>query len=88
MSTSTTFQIHYFASASTYTGKQTERLPAPLPLPQLFDTLESMYPGIKEKVLTSCGVSLGDEYVDVEADIQVVIHPGDEVAVIPPVSSG
>ncbi|KAI3029247.1 hypothetical protein CBS147347_3328 [Aspergillus niger] len=55
MSTSTTFQIHYFASASTYTGKQTERLPAPLPLPQLFDTLESMYPGIKEKVLTSCG---------------------------------
>ncbi|CAK41042.1 hypothetical protein ASPNIDRAFT_50306 [Aspergillus niger ATCC 1015] len=88
MSTSTTFQIHYFASASTYTGKQTERLPAPLPLPQLFDTLESMYPGIKEKVLTSCGVSLGDEYVDVEADIQVMIHPGDEVAVIPPVSSG
>ncbi|GLA27927.1 hypothetical protein AnigIFM63604_006284 [Aspergillus niger] len=88
MSTSTTFQIHYFASASTYTGKQTERLPAPLPLPQLFDTLESMYPGIKEKVLTSCGVSLGDEYVDVEADNQVVIHPGDEVAVIPPVSSG
>ncbi|RDH35789.1 Molybdopterin synthase sulfur carrier subunit [Aspergillus welwitschiae] len=88
MSTSTTFQIHYFASASTYTGKQTERLPAPLPLPQLFDTLESMYPGIKEKVLTSCGVSLGDEYVDVEADIQVVIQPGDEVAVIPPVSSG
>ncbi|GKZ80851.1 hypothetical protein AnigIFM56816_005360 [Aspergillus niger] len=88
MSTSTTFQIHYFASASTYTGKQTERLPAPLPLPQLFDTLESMYPGIKEKVLTSCGVSLGDEYVDVEADNQVVIQPGDEVAVIPPVSSG
>ncbi|KAI2819837.1 hypothetical protein CBS63078_10911 [Aspergillus niger] len=58
MSTSTTFQIHYFASASTYTGKQTERLPAPLPLPQLFDTLESMYPGIKEKVLTSCGLRL------------------------------
>ncbi|PWY62718.1 molybdopterin synthase sulfur carrier subunit [Aspergillus eucalypticola CBS 122712] len=85
----TTFQIHYFASASTYTGKQTERLPAPLPLPRLFDTLESMYPGIKEKVLSSCGVSLGDEYVDVEADGEVVvIKPGDEVAVIPPVSSG
>ena len=87
----TTFQIHYFASASTYTGKQTERLPAPLPLPRLFDTLESMYPGIKEKVLSSCGVSLGDEYVDVDGEGDgevVVIKPGDEVAVIPPVSSG
>ncbi|OJJ66527.1 hypothetical protein ASPBRDRAFT_48823 [Aspergillus brasiliensis CBS 101740] len=94
MSTTTTatgtFQIHYFASASSYTGKQTERLSAPLPLSQLFDTLESMYPGIREKVLTSCGVSLGDEYVDVEGggDDGTVIKAGDEVAIIPPVSSG
>ncbi|PWY78078.1 hypothetical protein BO94DRAFT_537861 [Aspergillus sclerotioniger CBS 115572] len=83
-----TFQIHYFASASTYTGKQTERLAAPLPLSLLFDTLDSMYPGIREKVLSSCGVSLGDEYVDMVEDSQVVIKEGEEVAVIPPVSSG
>ncbi|RAL04290.1 uncharacterized protein BO80DRAFT_347585 [Aspergillus ibericus CBS 121593] len=83
-----TFQIHYFASASSYTGKQTERLAAPLPLSLLFETLESMYPGIGEKVLSSCGVSLGDEYVDVVDDAGVVIGEGDEVAVIPPVSSG
>ncbi|PYH94155.1 Molybdopterin synthase sulfur carrier subunit [Aspergillus ellipticus CBS 707.79] len=85
-----TFQIHYFASASTYTGKQTEHLAAPLPLSQLFDTLEALYPGIREKVLVSCGVSLGEEYVDVNGDdgSVVVIGPGDEVAIIPPVSSG
>jgi molybdopterin converting factor small subunit len=90
-----TFQIHYFASASTYTGKNTERLPAPLPLSSLFNTLEALYPGIKEKVLVSCSVSLGDEYVDVEVDggaegseRSVVIGDGDEVAIIPPVSSG
>ncbi|PYI05651.1 hypothetical protein BO78DRAFT_143213 [Aspergillus sclerotiicarbonarius CBS 121057] len=87
-----TFQIHYFASASTYTGKQTERIAAPLPLSLLFETLESMYPGIREKVLSTCGVSLGDEYVDVLEDGDgvggVVIKEGDEVAVIPPVSSG
>ncbi|KAL3494353.1 hypothetical protein BJX62DRAFT_223334 [Aspergillus germanicus] len=90
-----TFQIHYFASASTYTGKNTERLPAPLPLSSLFNTLEALYPGIKEKVLVSCSVSLGDEYVDVEVDGgaegsegSVVIGQGDEVAIIPPVSSG
>ncbi|PWY77057.1 RNB-domain-containing protein [Aspergillus heteromorphus CBS 117.55] len=83
-----TFQIHYFASASSYTGKQTERLAAPLPLSQLFDTLEALYPGIREAVLTSCGVSLGEEYVDVEdKESGVVIAEGDEVAVIPPTPS-
>ncbi|KAL2812163.1 hypothetical protein BJX63DRAFT_432791 [Aspergillus granulosus] len=90
-----TFQIHYFASASSYTGKDTERLRAPLPLSSLFDTLEALYPGIREKVLSSCSVSVGDEYVDVpgmdgsdgskEGD-GVVIQEGDEVAIIPPMA--
>lgn len=99
-----TFQIHYFATASSYTGKQTESLPAPLPLSRLFDTLEARYPGIRERVLRCCGVSLGLEYVDVEEAEQlekqreggkgegdgsvVVIKAGDEVGIIPPVSSG
>ncbi|EAW10963.1 MoaD/ThiS family protein [Aspergillus clavatus NRRL 1] len=83
-----TFQIHYFSSASAYTHKQTESLPAPLPLSALFDTLDARYPGIRARILASCGVSLGDEYVDVEADAERVIEAGDEVAIIPPVSSG
>ena len=91
--TMATFQIHYFSTASSYANKNTEALPAPLPLAQLFDTLESRYPGIREKVLQSCGVSVGDEYVDVEEAEQYqsegrVIQAGDEVAIIPPVSSG
>ncbi|KAL4943471.1 hypothetical protein BDV06DRAFT_211041 [Aspergillus oleicola] len=87
-----TFTIHYFASASSFTGKNTESLPAPLPLSQLFDTLEVRYPGIKEKVLGSCSVAVGGEYVDIPEDGQgqegVVIGSGEEVAIIPPVSSG
>ncbi|OJD16038.1 hypothetical protein AJ78_03751 [Emergomyces pasteurianus Ep9510] len=93
-----TFQIHYFSTASSYTKKQTESLPAPLPLPKLFDLLESRYPGIKEKVLVSCAVSVGLEYVDVDVinvdgkDVKQtevrIIEPGEEVAIIPPVSSG
>lgn len=84
------FQIHYFSIASSYTGKNSESLPAPLPLSQLFETLETRYPGIRERVLSSCGVSVGDEYVDVEdaGDAGRVIQAGDEVAIIPPVSSG
>ncbi|EER42950.1 ThiS family protein [Histoplasma capsulatum H143] len=107
-----TFQIHYFSTASSYTRKQTESFPAPFPLPKLFDLLESRYPGIKEKVLVSCAVSVGLDYVDVAvADTNAakldgkdgkeeggegvvqgeevrIIEPGEEVAIIPPVSSG
>lgn len=33
-------------------------------------------------------MSVGDEYVDMEDGEAVVIQTGDEVAIIPPVSSG
>ncbi|KAJ6015894.1 Molybdopterin synthase sulfur carrier subunit [Penicillium herquei] len=83
-----TFTIHYFATASQYTTKNTESLPAPLQLSLLFPLLEERYPGIREKVLASCGISLEGEYVDIEEDATTVIQAGNEVAIIPPVSSG
>lgn len=86
-----TFTIHYFATASAYTSKNTEHLPAPLPLPQLYSLLEERYPGIRERVLRSCGLSLDGEYVDLEEagdGEERIIRPGAEVALIPPVSSG
>ncbi|KAJ5935812.1 Molybdopterin synthase sulfur carrier subunit [Penicillium verhagenii] len=83
-----TFTIHYFATASQFTTKNTESLPAPLPLSQLFSLLEERYPGIEEKILVSCGVSLDNEYVDLQEDAQKIITVGAEIAIIPPVSSG
>lgn len=93
-----TFKILYFASASSYTGKSSESLPAPLPLSGLFPLLEERYPGITEKVLSSCSVSVGLEYVDIpdgpagkeegKEGAERVIGEGEEVAIIPPVSSG
>jgi molybdopterin converting factor small subunit len=88
----TLFQIHYFASAASFTGKQSESLPAPLPLAGLFPLLEGKYPGITQRVLRSCSVSVGLDYVDVPEEKSdesgVMIQAGDEVGIIPPVSSG
>ncbi|CEJ81702.1 hypothetical protein VHEMI01818 [[Torrubiella] hemipterigena] len=92
-----TFTILYFAGASAYTGKESESLPAPMPLSQLFGSLETRYPGIGTKILDSCLVTVNLDYVDVPAVTEAskqdpesgtVIKPGDEVAIIPPVSSG
>ncbi|KAL5119423.1 hypothetical protein ACEQ8H_002692 [Pleosporales sp. CAS-2024a] len=86
------FSILYFAAASTFTKKASESLAAPVKTRDLFDTLEQKYPGIKDKVLASCAVTVNLEYIDVDggdgADADGEIKEGDEVAIIPPVSSG
>jgi molybdopterin converting factor small subunit len=81
------FKILYFASATSYTKKQSETLPAPLNMSDLFSELEKRYPGIRGKVLESCAVTVNLEYVDLD-DSTVSIKDGDEVGIIPPVSSG
>lgn len=89
------FKILYFAACSSYTSLSSETLPAPLPISKLYSTLEAKYPGITEKVLRSSLVTVNLEYVDIphghgakEDQEEVVIQAGDEVAIIPPVSSG
>ncbi|KAI5235695.1 hypothetical protein E4T47_08426 [Aureobasidium subglaciale] len=88
MSTSTpsaaNFSILYFASAASFTNKASDLLPAPMKLLDLFDHLETMYPKIKQNILHSCALTVNLEYVDVEADADMLINHGDEVAVIPP----
>ncbi|KAJ4290664.1 hypothetical protein N0V88_006412 [Collariella sp. IMI 366227] len=87
------FNILYFASAGSYTSKNVEALPAPLPLRKLFATLEERYKGIRASVLDHSLVTINLTYVDVPEDAaagerDVMIQDGDEVAIIPPVSSG
>ena len=87
------FTILYFASASTYATKDSEFIKAPLPLSELFSTLEERYAGFIAKVLESCLVTVNLEYVDISIDNarsgnEIVINEGDEVAIIPPVSAG
>ncbi|KAK3192695.1 hypothetical protein K4F52_001049 [Lecanicillium sp. MT-2017a] len=83
------FNVLYFASAGSFTGKESEAIPGPMALGQLFDELESRYPGIRSKILDSSLVTVNLDYVDVPQDGKgMEIKAGDEVAIIPPVSSG
>ncbi|KAF9690525.1 hypothetical protein EKO04_011369 [Ascochyta lentis] len=86
------FTVLYFAAASTFTGKTTEPLPAPLLVGHLFAMLNDRYPGFEEHVLSSCAVTVNLDYVDLDVDdgsgAAKEINAGDEVAIIPPVSSG
>lgn len=89
------FNILYFAAASSFTKKSSEQLKSPVLFKDLFNVLEDQYPGFKKAVLNSCAVTINLNYVDIDeakADggesTESTIHDGDEVAIIPPVSSG
>ena len=86
------FVLLYFASAASYTGKDSETIEAPLPLSGLFEYLEEKYNGINKRVLESCLVTVNLQYVDLPENGKdsdnFIIQAGDEVAIIPPVSSG
>ncbi|KAF7551294.1 hypothetical protein G7046_g7755 [Stylonectria norvegica] len=85
------FNVLYFASASSRTGKDHEAFPANLTLKGLFAELESRYPGIQAMILDSCLVTINLDYVDAPGEQggdDVVIHEADEVAIIPPTPYG
>jgi len=82
------FTLLYFASASSYTRKSSETFPAPSTAAKLFEELEKKYPGMKQRILTSCALTVNLEYVELEKPEEVMINAGAEVAIIPPVSSG
>lgn len=87
------FTVLYFASSSSYTHKQHDFFSGPLLLSQVPDLLEKRYPGIKEKILGSCALTVNLDYVDMEEEAGkgeqgLVVQAGDEIAIIPPVSSG
>ena len=83
------FRLLYFASAASFTGKAADDFPAPLPTAQLFNLVEKKYPGIIKAVLSTAAVTVNLNYIDIEEDLTGgVIKDGDEVAIVPPVSSG
>lgn len=86
------FRVLYFAGAASFTKQESEIFAAPMTVRNLLGALEEKYPSIKTTILDSSLVTVNLNYVDVpEKDDdpnQVTIGEGDEVAIIPPVSSG
>ncbi|QIW99498.1 hypothetical protein AMS68_005016 [Peltaster fructicola] len=90
------FTVLYFASASSYAKKPSgghDFLRAPILATSLFDALETLYPGMKEKVLSSCLLNIDDEYIDLDEEAQkgeqgMMIQAGSIVVIVPPVSAG
>ena len=89
------FRLLYFASAASFTAKAFDDFLAPLPVAHLFDTIEKKHPGITKNVLSTATITVNLDYVDVEGDELaskgdggMIIQEADEVAIIPPVSSG
>lgn len=90
------FRILYFASAASFTHKESDTFAAPVIAGNIFGLLEELYPGMTKAVLSTCALTINLEYMDLDkgkagidgSDSKTKIQEGDEVAIIPPVSSG
>jgi molybdopterin synthase sulfur carrier subunit len=96
--------VLFFAGASTYTAQESITLHAGVTLRQLLSDLEAKYPGFTSKIISGSAITINLEYVDIDVDelgkenvtdkddaangLGMMIEPGDEIGIIPPVSSG
>jgi molybdopterin converting factor subunit 1 len=80
-----TITVHLFAAARDLAGNSTTtvELPAGATVAVLRATLSNRYPALAP-LLARSAVAVNQEY----AEDSVVLSPGDELAVIPPVSGG
>jgi molybdopterin converting factor subunit 1 len=89
MESSTTFTVLYFGPMADLTGVRTEPVDA-VAVPTvgaLLEHLRGRYAAVAEldPLLNTCAVAVNMDYADGR---DAIIAAGDEVAIIPPVSSG
>lgn len=78
-----TLTVHLFAAAAERVGRSSVELPLPPSVADLRRMLADNWPSLAD-LLPRCAVAVNHEY----ATDEVELYPGDEVAVIPPVSGG
>lgn len=84
------FQIEvlYFAKSAEIAGVRSETISVPqeIKASQLWQELETLHPGLAD-VRNQVIFAVRQEYVEL-GDQQLLLQPGDEVAIIPPISGG
>lgn len=84
------FQIEvlYFAKSAEITGVRSETISVPQEIQalQLWKELEILHPGLAD-VRNQVIFAVRQEYVEL-GDQPLLLQPGDEVAIIPPISGG
>ncbi len=77
--------IRFFAHLKSFAGVESLSLPLEknCPLKQIIARLEETIPALKGR-LTAIQIAVNQEFTDKET----IIHPGDEVAFLPPFSGG
>ncbi|CCH41599.1 hypothetical protein BN7_1140 [Wickerhamomyces ciferrii] len=78
--------IEYFGPSKDFTNKSIESIQI-TSLLQLYEYLEIQYTKeFSEYVKENCGITVDYEYIDKELGVE--FNEGDEICIIPPVSSG
>jgi molybdopterin converting factor subunit 1 len=75
--------VHLFAAAAERVGTSRVELPFPPTVAALRRALADDWPSLAD-LLPRCAIAVNHEY----ATDDTPLHPGDEVAIIPPVSGG
>lgn len=80
--------VLYFAKSAEIAGVRSETISVPqeIKASELWKELESLHPGLAD-VRNQVIFAVRQEYVEL-GDQQLLLQPGDEVAIIPPISGG
>lgn len=81
--------VEYYGPSTSFTlGAKSETVDNVQCLDDLFQHWDRNFKGLSEYVRQSCGLTVNLEYIDIELKDQIILDKNDEVAIIPPVSSG
>lgn len=78
----------YFAKSAEITGIRSETISVPQEIKalQLWKEIETLHPGLAD-VRSQVILAVRQEYVEL-GEQQLLLQPGDEIAIIPPISGG
>ncbi|XP_073439496.1 molybdopterin synthase sulfur carrier subunit [Dendrobates tinctorius] len=80
--------ILYFAKSSELAGVRSENLTVPQEITskELWEKITALHPGLCA-IIDHVILAVRQEYVPIGDEV-ITLHPGDEIAVIPPISGG